>query len=262
MDLKITDNCKTNCSYCYQGSTPEGKDGDTKFLEKTILDLAINKVFEVAIGGGEATNHPDFKQIVELANHLGLTTNLTTRNYKFIRDNFKWCADNLGGIAISCDDIYSIKKAAALNDLNDERRLKFTVQIVCGGCCRIEDLIKECAKHNFMVTLLGFKTQERGENFRQLSYEGWKSAVKEHCQYSGFNVDTAFLHKHKEELEVICGGKEPASKFFTLNEGIYSCYVDGVNQKIAMSSYCDDSQYRDYTSAGKFSDLWQNLELV
>ncbi len=184
VDIKITDFCSSNCGYCYQGSTKEGKHAETKDIFNIIDQLADLEVFEIAIGGGEATDHPDFVRICEHAKFMGIVPNLTTRNYNFVRDNYKWCAETLGTIAVSVDNEASVHRVAALKLLSDSL-VRFNVQIVCGGVWNIENLIAAATKASIPVTLLGFKEQERGSNFRKMDYSKWLGAVKEHLQYRG-----------------------------------------------------------------------------
>lgn len=246
VDLKITDYCESNCGYCYQGSTKNGQHASYQSIANVLYELASMKVFEVAFGGGEPTTHPDFKRIVELTKAVGIVPNVTTRNYNFVRDNYTWCAEHLGTIAVSVDSATQVHRVRALHTLSDGK-IRFNVQVVAGGAYGFDEVLKAAGEHlpglcrGIPVTLLGFKEQERGKNFEQRrSYKNWKELVKEHHP-RGFNVDTAFLQLHRAELDEIAGAR--ASKFYTLNEGIYSCYIDAVKMEIAPSSYCDKSDY-------------------
>jgi len=83
VDLKITDFCPYGCAFCYQGSTHAGKHGDVQTILSAAHALAKMKVFEVAIGGGEPTMHPNFR-------YGGVTPNFTTKNLAWLRDPAVW----------------------------------------------------------------------------------------------------------------------------------------------------------------------------
>lgn len=66
VDLKITNYCEENCTFCYQSSTRKGKHAAFADIEAIAKSLRDMEVFEVAIGGGDALSHPDFKEIIKL----------------------------------------------------------------------------------------------------------------------------------------------------------------------------------------------------
>ena len=76
-DVKITDYCEGNCSYCYMDSTCKGKH-HTDILGK--IDSYFGKMsdnerpFQVAIGGGEPTTHPEFIECLAKFSDLGIST--------------------------------------------------------------------------------------------------------------------------------------------------------------------------------------------
>jgi uncharacterized radical SAM superfamily Fe-S cluster-containing enzyme len=105
VDIKITDYCPFGCGFCYQGSTPKGQHAETRYLEDLAWKLGQEHIFEVALGGGEPTYHPDFMGIVKSFRTNGVIPNFTTRNL-----DEKWwaqsCAaglmERVGGVAFSC----------------------------------------------------------------------------------------------------------------------------------------------------------------
>lgn len=66
-DLKVTGNCEGNCPYCYMNS----KVGDhyvdiVQKVRNYFGPMAPNqRPFQVALGGGEPTSHPEFFRTVE-----------------------------------------------------------------------------------------------------------------------------------------------------------------------------------------------------
>lgn len=112
VDIKITDYCTFGCEYCYQDSTPEGIHGDTRSILDMIEYMKDLSVFELAIGGGEPTLHPDFLKIINKCvkkNKKGFSIkpNFTTRNMTFFKSNMKRTSsvlENIGGYAFSVDN--------------------------------------------------------------------------------------------------------------------------------------------------------------
>ena len=110
-DIKITNYCKGNCPWCYMNS----KDSDTHF--NNIVEKAENffgsmtknqRPFQVAIGGGEPTEHPKFFELLNKLKQLGIEPNYTTNGMWVDKSNhFKnklinKTKDLCGGVAVSC----------------------------------------------------------------------------------------------------------------------------------------------------------------
>lgn len=108
-DIKITNKCSGECPYCYQESFKEDRHYEN-ILEKTNLFFepmtTTKRPFQVALGGGEPTSHPDFLKLLKLFNKLDIIPNYTTNGMivtdeqkcsKLIQATKKYC----GGVAVS-----------------------------------------------------------------------------------------------------------------------------------------------------------------
>ncbi len=80
-DVKITDRCNGMCPQCYQDSTPIGCNF-TNLIDKFMSyfePMSVNqRPFQIAIGGGEPTLHPQFLKLLEVSSRLGIVPNYTT----------------------------------------------------------------------------------------------------------------------------------------------------------------------------------------
>lgn len=103
-DVKVTNYCRGGCTYCYQDSVVTAKHPD-KLIEKfqSIFEpMTINeRPFQIAFGGGEPTEHPDFLELLKVCSEFGICPNYTT-NGMIINDEIlevvkKYC----GGVALS-----------------------------------------------------------------------------------------------------------------------------------------------------------------
>jgi len=107
-DVKITNNCDGNCEWCYQESNNSASHYESlESIKKYFGNMNQNqRPFQVAIGGGEPTGHPDFIKVLALFNSLGIVPNYTTNGMfienteyaiKLLRATKRYC----GGMAIS-----------------------------------------------------------------------------------------------------------------------------------------------------------------
>lgn len=99
-DIAITNRCNVGCEYCYQDSTPKAKHG-RKDLVETILKGFDHVPYQIAIGGGEPTLHPDFTYILRKARELGTVPNYTTAGVKLTKDILDATNEVCGGVAIT-----------------------------------------------------------------------------------------------------------------------------------------------------------------
>lgn len=105
VDLKITNKCPFACAYCYQSSTMQGVHATKESIFEVLDVLGDWGAFELAIGGGEPTLHPDLYEILTRAMAQGLVPNITTRNRRWLTDkkNAPWILNAIGGVGFSVD---------------------------------------------------------------------------------------------------------------------------------------------------------------
>lgn len=78
VDIKITDHCPFACNFCYQDSTVAGGHAKSSDIYHIAQSLSRLRVFEVAIGGGEPTMHPQFVNILTTFRNNHIVPNFTT----------------------------------------------------------------------------------------------------------------------------------------------------------------------------------------
>ena len=248
VDLKITDYCQKRCDYCYQASGYNGKHADFDEIVKLIEALAQLQVFEVALGGGEPTTHPQFIDILKKCKEHRIVPNFTTRNYDWFRASknvevFEQCC---GRVAFSANRPYDIEEVAAIRDYL-RLRDKVSVQVI-DKVSDVVSLVKAAKNYRLDLTLLGFKETGRGKKY-QFSRDQIKQfvvfdAIRElyghglgrygNHFYGGLSVDTKYLAEHVEEIRK--SGIE--ARLYTLKEGVFSMYIDAVQRTMGPSSYC------------------------
>jgi len=239
VDMKITNRCQKNCDYCYQDSTKDGHHASLEDVKEIIRTLSELQVWEVALGGGEVTEHPDFPDILEYCYEQQVTPNFTTRNINWFKNDrhvelFKRCC---GQVAFSVDhpaDLVEIHAIQTYHNLKD----KVSLQCVDIVCCGMGKILQEAG---CPVILLGYKPVGRGaKSWRNKSGVNRTSFSEIHKvkQYvwGSVGVDTKYLQDHLEEIRA--AGVFPG--LYTVHEGLWSMYVDAVDMKMGESSYCNN----------------------
>lgn len=228
---------------CYQGSTHEGKHADTSALNSLAYMFGQMQVFEVAIGGGEPTLHPDFINILTMFRHYGVIPNFTTKNLAWLRDPTVWpkVVKVVGGFAYSVDKADDVRKLAMLLKFNEIDSAKANIQYVMGtsSLYDLENIIREAAEANLRITLLGYKLTGRGSSFKPQSYKGWIDTVaKLHKDKVYFNLGIDTLLAQESGAALKKAGVH--TTLYETFEGRFSMYLDAVDMKMGPSSYCDD----------------------
>lgn len=104
-DVKITGKCSGKCPWCYMDSKedaehyPDIVDRANKFFGITMSQN--ERPFQVAIGGGNPNEHPDFIRLLEYFDSVGIVPNYTTNgmgvSVAILQATQKYC----GGVAVS-----------------------------------------------------------------------------------------------------------------------------------------------------------------
>jgi len=237
VDIKITDYCPYGCKFCYQSSTKEGKHADFKRIEGLAWALQDARVFEVALGGGETTSHPDFAKILESFHNNGVTPNFTTFNLSWMEDEAKVAAVKKYCRSFAVSSIQDLRSIAwwIENEVKSPSDVRPTLQIPL-GCYKKDELTgKLAAAHELGidVTFLGYKNHGRGEVFKPEAYDWIIDWLAEQPQWNRFGADSVFVDQFKDRLKE----KGVSEKLMVNKEGMYSCYIDAVNLQMGASSY-------------------------
>jgi hypothetical protein len=249
VDLKITDRCNCGCEYCYQESSPDGKHADKIALVRVIGALAVNKVFEVAIGGGDPTLHPYFHELLEKCAKNGVTPNFSTRDHEWLdnpvnRGVFQKCG---GAIAISAGDPFTVRRVGAQKLLYRIGSGKMAIHHVLGtrSLSTVEDMLRACHEVNLPIVLLGYKkigtkAAKFAASWGMNKIDGWEDILiklREEGKCPRVSVDTALLEAQPQAFQ-----KMGIPDILMMpQEGTFSMYVDAVEHKAGPSSYNSES---------------------
>lgn len=125
-DVKITDYCTGKCPYCYQNSMPNiaHYNNIVSKIQSFFGKMSENeKPFQVAIGGGNPNQHPDFIKSLEVFNEMEITPNYTTNGIgltsKILKATKKYC----GGVAVSTHEHLKKHWIKAINLLYNNTKL-------------------------------------------------------------------------------------------------------------------------------------------
>lgn len=246
VDIKITDFCPFGCTYCYQASTTAGR--HCNHVYDLANALGKLKVFEVALGGGEPTMHPEFVLILRYFRDNGVVPNFTTKNIHWLHDPIERedILKYAGAFAVSVENRKQIEKLATTLNYTGVDKKRCNLHIVMGTVSPWEfgSMLSVANDHELRTTLLGYKNVGFGQNFQPQDYKNWLKEVKllnASHRLGDLSIDTVLAAEFEKELQ-----EEGISNLlYHTEDGKFSCYIDWVAKKIGPSSYCDPSEMKD-----------------
>lgn len=100
VDISITDWCNYACPSCYQSSRTDRGHGKTGLVREVLKGFAVAP-YQIAIGGGEPTSHPDFPTILREAREFGTIPNYTTAGHIVRKDVVEATNEVCGGVSVT-----------------------------------------------------------------------------------------------------------------------------------------------------------------
>lgn len=242
MDIKISNYCDMGCKFCHEGSTRNGKHGD--ILNEKFIDT-LHPYQEVALGGGDATSHPDLIPFLQKLKDKKVIVNMTVnqKHFEQKQELIKRLVDEklIYGIGVSLvnptDEFISLVQ-----------QYPNAVIHVINGVLRPSD-VKALSDKNLKMLILGYKHLRRGNEWYSEEHENIVSKqmwLKENLAdiINHFKV-VSFDNLAIEQLNVQrLMSKEEWDEFYMGDDGTMTYYIDMVDRKFARSSTANfDKRY-------------------
>ena len=245
MDVKICDRCDRNCKMCHEGSTPNGELGD--IMNAAWVDT-IHPFTEIALGGGNVFEHPDFIPFLKKLKEKQVYANVTVNQVHFMQNlDILEVLSNMGwirGIGVSLvnptEDLFKALQ-----------KFPNAVVHVIAGILDEGSLAKlmEYGK-DLKVLILGYKRIRRGEDYYKKDLENyketgfgqtvdWRIGMLERMlpmTFKAFKV-VSFDCLAIEQLHVKKYLPQQVwDQFYQGDDGTMTFYIDMVNNQFAESS--------------------------
>lgn len=101
LDISITNYCERGCEFCYRSSNKNGKHMSLAEYNRLVKEAQQIGVIQIALGGGNPNQHPDFVDILEITrNHL-IIPSYTTNGQGMTDEIYKATKKYCGALAVS-----------------------------------------------------------------------------------------------------------------------------------------------------------------
>lgn len=235
VDISVSDYCSAGCTFCYRGSTIQGEHATMENMEFIIAELARVKVPEVAMGGGEPLQMPDFPKIVRKFYEAGIVPNFTTKFPGLVTRHWKELSPYVGGFAYSAETSAQIRVAKKVftkgNVPDDKVNLHYVMGL--GDREHFEDYLRAADEVGYRVTLLGYKTTGRGKEVIPHPYDWWIKVLDKLVREGkcpSISIDTPLASQYQDKLPV-------ESYQYHTAEGFVSMFIDAVSMEMGASSF-------------------------
>lgn len=231
IDVSITDKCGFGCTYCYQDSTPDKKHAPRDLIP-TLLKGFKHAPYQIAIGGGEPTGHPDFPEILRETRLLGTVPNYTTAGHIFRSDVIDATNEVCGGVALT----YHAFKGLDWFEQTYRRwrqalKCQLNIHLIADkdAAKNLDDLVglQQKLRENFNLVLLAYYPDVGRASMEYLmTRRTYMKALPESivlARSKGMNIAFSegllpfFLSRPELGIN---------TQFAARSEGVFSCYVD------------------------------------
>lgn len=238
MDIKITNRCNMGCKFCHEDSKCDGLHGD--IMSESFIDM-LHPYTELAIGGGNVLEHPDFYDFLIKCKNLKLICNTTIRQEHFMQnlDFIRKLRDEglIYGLGISLSDPQQEGFIDAVSEFPN------AVIHVINGIVTVQDLehLRYCG---LKILILGYKEFRRGEKLYETDakerIDGLKqdlyNYLPEIVNCGWFNVVSFDNLAIKQLNPQRMMSKEKWDEMYMGSDGEYTLYIDMVSRVFAKNS--------------------------
>lgn len=265
VDVAITNRCSFGCTYCYQDSKPKLAHG-RKDLVETMIKGFEHAPYQIAIGGGEPTQHPDFPYILRKTRELGTVPNYTTAGFRMTDEIVAATNEVCGGVAMTYHAFKGFDwfKEHYL-DLKKRLNVKLNVHLIADKdvAKNLRALANEHKEFGplSVVLLAYYPDVGRSTLDHLMTRTTYMKTLPEAIKYArNLAVDISFSEGllpyflSRPELGI-------NTQFATRSEGVFSCYVDSKGRMSSTSfrePRDDGPTLFDQSSQKLWEELWSS----
>ena len=257
MDIKICNYCDMGCKFCHEGSTINGKFGN--ILNEKFIDT-LHPYQEVAIGGGDATSHPDLIPFLQKLKERKVIANMTVNQIHFEKKHelIKKLVDEklIYGLGVSL--VNPTKHFIELI-----KQYPNAVIHVINGVLKPSD-IKALENNNLKMLILGYKHLRRGNEYfeeeqndietkQQWLYENLEDIIQKFKVVSFDNLAIEQLNVKRLLTQ------EEWDEFYMGRDSEFTYYIDMVEKKFAKSSTASFNER--YDLLGSVDDMFNKIRI-
>jgi MoaA/NifB/PqqE/SkfB family radical SAM enzyme len=260
-DISISNHCSKECGFCYRDSKKNDSFMSVSQYEYVLSSLQSERwgnVFQVALGGGEPLEHPDFREIIQVTREKGVAANFTTNGTYLDKRMICFLESKIGALALSVGDIQKLSsvKIKLLKEAGIKTNIHFILdkESIYEAIKILNGKYNELLKYINAVIFLTYKPKGRATSDRCLEmdetfYEFAGLINKNQCT-SRIGFDACFvpvLMKYTEANTDCIDSCEC---------GFFSIYIDE-NLNVKPCSFANKAEFSYNLDEYDMRDIWE-----
>lgn len=259
LDICITNWCDKGCTFCYRKSTTKGDHMLFEDYKKIMIQARELDVLQVALGGGNPNQHPDFIKILETTVDHGIVPCYTTNGRGLTEDILAATKELCGSVAISAYEPYTEFRKSLEQLINKDIKANVhfvtdskTVDTAISWLRELPDFLQGI---NSLI-FLNYKPIGRKPDMSLLLKDKVKLAefyglVKENKNVIKIGFDSCSISGVVKHLDV-------NSNFYEgCDAGRFSAFVDE-NLRMMPCSFMTNTDWYGDLNSERMIDIWQN----
>lgn len=101
LDLSITNYCERCCDFCYRQAKPSGSHMPLNDIENVVRQAKDAGVLQIAIGGGNPNQHPQFMEVLRIIRENGIVPSYTSNGDGLTDETLEATKKYCGAMALS-----------------------------------------------------------------------------------------------------------------------------------------------------------------
>lgn len=261
-DISISNHCTKGCAFCYKNSTDNHvfmRAADYADVLRRLRDDQWGNVFQVALGGGEPLEHPEFAEILDITRRAEVVANFTTNGLHLDQAAARMIRGKVGSVALSVGSADEINPSKIrllreadvhvnLHFVLSDHSLEDAVSLLQG---RYDDLLAGVDS----VIFLTYKPAGRADEADCLRADSrlrvFASLVDRHPCRVRIGFDACFVPFLMRHTDVNVDFIDPCEC------GFFSVYIDE-RMRVKPCSFCNDDQYCFRLQDYSMQEIWEN----
>ena len=262
-DISISNHCSKGCRFCYRDSKPDQSFmplTDYKRVLKALTSKELGPVFQVALGGGEPTEHPEFIQILEETSRQRIVPNYTTNAENVTDEIIQATKRYCGAIAVSLSPKEITEKAEVIKRFIDAG-VKVNVHFILSNSSMSEAInilegVYDSALENInAIIFLTFKPFGRASSsdilLKDADFLKFVGMIDCPKSKASFGFDACFVP------ELLKFTQTNTAFVDSCECGYFSVYIDE-KMNVKPCSFTNISDFTFNLNEYSFEDIWAN----
>lgn len=260
-DISISNHCTKGCEFCYKVSTNNNSFMSIEQYEYVLSSLKSEtwgNVFQVALGGGEPLEHPQFVEIIEKTYERGIIANFTTNGIHLDKNIVDGIQGKVGAVAISVNKIQELDTAKI--NLLAEAQIKTNIHFVLDNKSIYEAIEILQGKYNDLlnkingVIFLTYKPAGRATIKNCLNLDDclleFLSLVENNSCIAGIGFDACFVPALMKYTKV------NVDYIDSCECGFFSIYIDE-NLNVKPCSFANNDKFTFNLNDYGMKEIWE-----